>query len=102
MDNQNLNPQPNPSQDNKFPAYDSMKKKSHKHPHLMYTCVIITAMGLGLMLFYLKSDLDFVPVQVGKINANRQVVNEVKEVDSVNVGDVNLEFKAIDSDLNSL
>jgi len=103
MDNPNLNPSapmPSSSPENKFPSYNSMKKGSQKTPHFIVAVIAILAVGVGVIVYFLRSDFDYAPLQVGRQENNPP--SEVDEVDSVNLGNLDAEFRGIDSDLNSL
>lgn len=112
MDNpiDNLNPSPSappmpeaPKQEPemKFSSYKSMQKNS-KSRHFLYAVIVLVVAGVALLLYFYRTEFDFVPTQLKVRPETRQSGNEVNEVDSINVGDLDSEFQSIDTDLNSL
>lgn len=110
MDNPNLNPStpdnsaPKPQESEaKFPSYESMQKNHKKSPHFLVAIIVIIVAGMGLLWYYLGIDFEYMPTQLRiPSQNNRPSPNELNEVNSIDVGDLNSEFQSIDTDLNSL
>src|SRR3989344_4659084 len=71
-----------------------------KNGHFLVAIIAIVAVGVGVMWYFIKSEMNYAPTQVRDIP--QQADNSVEEVNSVDIGDLDAEFKGIDGDLNSL
>jgi len=88
-----------------MPSYDpamQQQNKKKKPPYLWVAVGVILAAGLGLMWYYMDSDLDFVPQDGLNVQQSPSQDNFEAEVDSIDTGDLDFEFESIDSDLNTL
>jgi len=94
-------PPSEPAPDLKFPSYDSIQKVSKKKPHFLIAIIIIVAVGVGLVWYLMRSDFNFVPVQL-KRPSSKAPATEANEVSNIDVGNLDAEFQGIDADLNSL
>lgn len=104
MDNPNLNPplENQTPQEPKFPSYEDVRKKSKKEPpHFIVAVIILVLVGVGVIWYYLSSDVEYLPVEV-KRPARTQEPSIEQQLESIDVGDLDSEFESIDRDLNNL
>jgi len=79
-----------------------MPKMGKKPPYLWIAVVVIIAAGVGLMWYYMSSDLDFVPQDQLNLQGQSEEAQLEAEVNTIDTGDLDKEFESVDSDLNTL
>ena len=105
MDNPNLNPSmqgsSTPNSNQSFPSFQDMQKRANEPQHFVIAVIVILAVGLGVIWYFFKSDLEYAPSQVQRASITPELGTE-EQVNSIDVGNVDNAFQAVDKDLNSL
>ena len=105
MDNPNLNPSmqgsSTPNNKQSFPSFEDMQKKANKPQYFVIAVVVILVVGLGVIWYFFKSDIEYAPGQVQRASITPELGTE-EQVNSIDVGNVDNAFQAVDKDLNSL
>lgn len=103
MNNPNFSSSPDNQVQSSEPMQPQPVSPKKDGPHFLVAIIIIVVVG-GLLLWYMTG-IDFeeyLPISVQRPNGQSSADQDVKELDGVDVGDLDAQFQGIDADLNSL